>query len=221
MAGTEEPMWGDLVLEIRDISLSLGATTVLRNLSLDVGDGEVVAIHGPSGSGKSTLLRVIAGLIAPDAGHILLDGAVIDDVPTHRRDIGLVFQDEQLFAHRSVNRNIEFGLRMRHWKQSDRAVRVREMLELVGLAGFGERRVTDLSGGEAKRVALVRTLAPFPKIVLLDEPLTGLDRPLHDQLAKELGRLLRVTGTSALLVTHDHEEAEVIADRVVSLTRPS
>jgi thiamine transport system ATP-binding protein len=221
MAGTEEPMWGDLVLEIRDISLSLGATTVLRNLSLDVGDGEVVAIHGPSGSGKSTLLRVIAGLIAPDAGHILLDAAVIDDVPTHRRDIGLVFQDEQLFAHRSVNRNIEFGLRMRHWKQSDRAVRVREMLELVGLAGFGERRVTDLSGGEAKRVALVRTLAPFPKIVLLDEPLTGLDRPLHDQLAKELGRLLRVTGTSALLVTHDHEEAEVIADRVVSLTRPS
>jgi thiamine transport system ATP-binding protein len=221
MAGTEEPMWGDLVLEIRDISLSLGATTVLRNLSLDVGDGEVVAILGPSGSGKSTLLRVIAGLIAPDAGHILLDGAVIDDVPTHRRDIGLVFQDEQLFAHRSVNRNIEFGLRMRHWKQSDRAVRVREMLELVGLAGFGERRVTDLSGGEAKRVALVRTLAPFPKIVLLDEPLTGLDRPLHDQLAKELGRLLRVTGTSALLVTHDHEEAEVIADRVVSLTRPS
>jgi thiamine transport system ATP-binding protein len=221
MAGTEEPMWGDLVLEIRDISLSLGATTVLRNLSLDVGDGEVVAILGPSGSGKSTLLRVIAGLIAPDAGHILLDGAVIDDVPTHRRDIGLVLQDEQLFAHRSVNRNIEFGLRMRHWKQSDRAVRVREMLELVGLAGFGERRVTDLSGGEAKRVALVRTLAPFPKIVLLDEPLTGLDRPLHDQLAKELGRLLRVTGTSALLVTHDHEEAEVIADRVVSLTRPS
>lgn len=214
-------MWGDLVLEIRDISLSFGAITVLRNLSLDVGDGEVVAILGPSGSGKSTLLRVIAGLIAPDEGHILLDGAVIDDVPTHRRDIGLVFQDEQLFPHRSVNRNIEFGLRMRHWKQSDRAVRVQEMLELVGLAGFGERHVTDLSGGEAKRVALVRTLAPFPKIVLLDEPLTGLDRPLHDQLAKELFRLLRVTGTSALLVTHDHDEAEVIADRVVSLTRPS
>lgn len=208
------------MLELRDISLSFGVTTVLRNLSLDVGDGEVVAILGPSGSGKSTLLRVIAGLIAPDEGHVLLDGAAIDDVPTHRRDIGLVFQDEQLFPHRSVRRNIEFGLRMRHWKQADRAVRVQEMLELVGLSGFGERRVTDLSGGEAKRVALVRTLAPSPKIVLLDEPLTGLDRPLHDQVAKDLGRLLRVTGTSALLVTHDHEEAAVIADRVVSLAGP-
>ncbi len=217
MAGHEEWTCGGLVLELRDISLSFGSTTVLRNLSLDVGDGEVVAILGPSGSGKSTLLRVIAGLTAPDEGHVLLDGTVIDDVPTHRRDIGLVFQDEQLFPHRSVNRNIEFGLRMRHWKQPDRAARVREMLELVGLAEFGERRVTDLSGGEAKRIALVRTLAPSPKIVLLDEPLTGLDRPLHDQLAKELGRLLRVTGTSALLVTHDHEEADAIADRVVSL----
>ena len=142
---------------------------------------------------------------------------VVDDIPTHRRSIGLVFQDEQLFPHRSVAQNIEFGLRMHGWDKRARAGRVATLLELVGLTGFGDRRVTELSGGEAKRVALARTLAPSPRVVLLDEPLTGLDGELHDQLVGEVAGLLRAAGTTALHVTHDRAEAAAIADRVVLL----
>ena len=205
------------MLEVREISVSFDDRAVLENTSLAVADGEIVALLGPSGSGKSTLLRVIAGLLRADRGDVLLDGAVVNDVPTHRRNIGLVFQDEQLFPHRTVAQNIEFGLRMRGWNKTDRARRVAELLELIGLAGFDGRRVTDLSGGEAKRIALARTLAPSPRVVLLDEPLTGLDRDLHDQLAGEIARLLRAAGTTALHVTHDREEASAVADRIVSL----
>ena len=205
------------MLEVRAVCVSFDGRAVLDGTSLGIADGEIVALLGPSGSGKSTLLRVIAGLLAADSGDVLLDGAVINDVPTHRRNIGVVFQDEQLFPHRTVAQNIEFGLRMRRWDRSDRARRVAELLDLVGLADFGGRRVTDLSGGEAKRVALARTLAPSPRVVLLDEPLTGLDRDLHDQLAVEMARLLRAAGTTALHVTHDRDEAAAVADRVVSL----
>lgn len=205
------------MLEVRDVTVSFGARTILDGTSLAVADGEVVALLGASGSGKSTLLRVIAGLLPPDRGDVLVDGAVVTDVPTHRRNIGLVFQDEQLFPHRTVAQNIEFGLRMHGWDRPARHRRVSELLELIGLAGFGDRRVTELSGGEAKRVALARTLAPSPRVVLLDEPLTGLDRDLHDQLAGEVARLLRAAGTTALHVTHDRTEAAAVADRVVLL----
>ena len=205
------------MLEVRDVTVRFADRVVLADTSLTVADGEVVALLGPSGSGKSTLLRVISGLLVPDSGDILVDGVVITALPTHRRSIGFVFQDEQLFPHRSVAANVEFGLRMSGWTKARRAERRNELLALVGLDGFADRRVTDLSGGEAKRVALARTLAPSPRIVLLDEPLTGLDRDLHDQLAAEVAKLLRATDTTALIVTHDRDEAAIIADRVVAL----
>ena len=205
------------MLEVRGVTVQFSSRRVLDDVSLTVADGEIVALLGASGSGKSTLLRVIAGLITPDAGDIWLNGVAVTAMPTHRRNVGLVFQDEQLFPHRSVGQNVEFGLRMQGVPTAQRRKRVADLLQLVGLAGFADRRVTELSGGEAKRVALARTLAPEPRVVLLDEPLTGLDRELHDQLAGEVGRLLRVTGTTALLVTHDRDEATAVADRVVEL----
>ncbi len=212
------------MLDVRDIAVSFAGHPVLDGVSLTVEQGEVVALQGPSGSGKSTLLRVIAGLLAPASGAIVLDGRDVTAVPTHERGIGMVFQDEQLFPHRDVAANVGFGLRMQGVDAATRRRRVDELLGVVGLAGFGARRVTDLSGGEAKRVALARSLAPSPRLLLLDEPLTGLDAELHDRLAGELAAILRRTGTTALLVTHDLAEAEAVADRVVTmaeLTRPS
>jgi thiamine transport system ATP-binding protein len=205
------------MLEVRDVTASYGGPTVLEHVSLAAEDGEVVALLGPSGSGKSTLLRVIAGLVVPQGGQVLVDGRDVTGLPTHRRGIGMVFQDEQLFPHRDVQANIAFGLRMQRLPTAGIRARVGEMLELVGLAGFGDREVTGLSGGEAKRVALARSLAPAPRVILLDEPLTGLDRDLHDHLAGELGRILRAAGTTAVLVTHDRDEAATVADRVVRL----
>ncbi|MEI7753003.1 MAG: ABC transporter ATP-binding protein [Actinomycetota bacterium] len=204
------------MLEVRELSIRFEQRVLFAQASLTVADGEIVALLGPSGSGKSTLLKVIAGLLDPDEGRVLLDNVDITTVPTHRRDIGMVFQNEQLFPHRNVAQNIEFGLRMRRWSSQRRAQRVSELLDLVGMSGFEQRRVTDLSGGEAKRVALARTLAPSPRIVLLDEPLTGLDRELHDQLARDLHQLLCATATTALIVTHDRDEAAVLATRVVA-----
>ncbi len=181
----------------------------------------MVALLGPSGAGKSTLLRVIAGLLTADAGSVWLDGSDVTNLPSHRRNIGLVFQDEQLFPHLTVGQNVGFGLRMQGLGRAQVAARVHELLHMVGLGAAAALPVTTLSGGEAKRVALVRSLAPQPAVLLLDEPLTGLDRELHDRLAAELAGLLRATGTTALLVTHDHDEAAAIADRVVNLPSAS
>ena len=205
------------MLDVRDVTVGFGGPPVLAGVSLHVGDGEVVALLGPSGSGKSTLLRAIAGLVVPDSGAILLDGRDITRVPTHRRGIGMVFQDEQLFPHRDVAANIEFGLRMQGAPAVERRARVDALLALVGLEGFGARHVTDLSGGEGKRVALARSLAPAPRALLLDEPLTGLDRELHDHLAAELARILRAAETTTLIVTHDRDEAALVADRTVTV----
>jgi thiamine transport system ATP-binding protein len=205
------------VLQVGDVTVTFDGTTVLNGVSMAVANGEVVALLGASGSGKSTLLRVIAGLIVPDRGTVEVDGTDVSAWPTHRRRIGMVFQDEQLFPHRDVASNIGFGLKMAGMAAPARGVRVSELLDLVGLAGFEQRRVTDLSGGEAKRVALARSLAPGPKVLLLDEPLTGLDRELHDRLAGEVATVLRSTGITAVWVTHDRAEADAVADRIIRL----
>jgi thiamine transport system ATP-binding protein len=205
------------MLAARDVVVRFGERTVLDRVSLEVATGEVVALLGPSGAGKSTLLRVLAGLLVADGGSVWLDDRDITHVPSHQRNIGLVFQDEQLFPHLTVAQNIGFGLKMRRLERAAVAARVEELLTLVGLPDFGDRSVSNLSGGEAKRVALARSLAPRPAVLLLDEPLTGLDRDLHDRLAGELADVLRATGTTALLVTHDHDEAAAIATRTITL----
>lgn len=205
------------MIVVDDVTVSFGSHVVLPGVSMQVDRGEVIALLGRSGSGKSTLLRVIAGIVPPDSGRIHIDGRDVTDVPPHERAVGMVFQDNQLFPHRDVAQNVGFGLKMARVDTSRRRVQVAEWLERVGLAGFEGRRVTELSGGEAKRVALARTLITEPAVVLLDEPLTGLDRELHDDLVDDLGRLLRDSGTTAILVTHDLDEANAIADRVVEL----
>lgn len=188
---------------------------VLRDINLAVASGEIVCLLGPSGCGKTTLLRVIAGLEEPDAGRILYAGADQRNVPVHARDMGFMFQDYALFPHKSVGENVAFGLRMAG--QSRQAVRARtaEMLELVALGGYGERSVFDLSGGERQRVALARSLAPSPGLLMLDEPLGALDRTLREELMGEVRRILKAVGVTALYVTHDQEEAFSVADRIV------
>lgn len=205
------------MLRVRDATVAFGDRLVLDRVSIDVDDGEIVAVLGPSGSGKSTLLRVIAGIVPPDSGTVELDGKDVTTVPTHRRSVGMVFQDDQLFAHLDVGRNIEFGLRMAGVPKPERTARTTELLELVGLAGFERRSIDRLSGGEAKRVAVARSLAPEPGALLLDEPLSGLDADLRLRLAAEVSAILRSTTTTSLWVTHDRDEAERIGDRVVEL----
>ncbi|MEO1055484.1 MAG: ATP-binding cassette domain-containing protein [Actinomycetota bacterium] len=200
-----------------EIVVRFGAQTVLDRATMHLAAGEVVALVGPSGTGKSTLLRVIAGIVSPDAGRVVIDGVDVTTSPTHRRGVGMVFQDNQLFPHRRVVDNVAFALQMRGVSKHERHSVASEWLGRVGLDGYGQRRVQGLSGGEAKRVALARSMAAAPKVVLLDEPLTGLDRDLHDRLATDLAALLRDTSTTALLVTHDHSEAATIADRTVAL----
>ena len=202
---------------IDDVNVSFGASTVLAGAALAVDRGEVVAVLGPSGSGKSTLLRVIAGITVPDAGVVTLGGVDITDVPTHERGVGMVFQDNQLFPHMSVGANVAFGLKMAGRPASSRRAAADEWLARVGLDGFAAREVGALSGGEAKRVALARTLAVEPAVVLLDEPLTGLDRELHDRLAIDVATLLADLAVTAVLVTHDPDEAGTIAARSVQM----
>jgi thiamine transport system ATP-binding protein len=203
------------MLDVVDLSVRFGDRVVLDRLSLHVDEREIAAVLGPSGAGESTLLRIVAGLLLPDSGAVSLDGDDITHRPAHLRNIGMMFQDEQLFPHLDVAANIAFGPRMHRWPVSEIASRVDELLDLVGLGGFGTRRVDRLSGGEKKRVALARSLAPRPALLLLDEPLTGLDRELHDRLIAELGEVLRATATTAVLVTHDRDEAATLATRVV------
>ena len=206
-------------LSVRDLVVRYGpagpgGSTAVDGVSLDVADGEIVALLGPSGCGKSSLLRAVAGLEPAAAGQVLFDGADLAGVPVHRRGFGLLFQDGQLFAHRDVARNVAYGLETAGTSRSERAARVRELLDVVGLAGYERRAVTTLSGGEKQRVALARSLAPRPRLLLLDEPLSALDRGLREHLAIEVREVLRETRTTAVFVTHDHDEAFTVADRV-------
>jgi thiamine transport system ATP-binding protein len=205
------------MLQVEGVCVRFDTRPVLDGVDLTVATGEVVALLGPSGSGKTTLLRVIAGLLTPDAGRIRWDGEDVTDVPTHRRRFGLVFQDQQLFPHRDVAANVGFGLRMAGRPKAEVRERVGALLDLVGLPAFERRSVAALSGGEAQRVALARALAPEPRLLLLDEPLGALDRELHDRLAADLRDLLRAVGTTGLHVTHDHDEARTVADRVITM----
>jgi len=202
------------MLTVRGLSKRFGPTVALADVGFEVGTGETVSVLGPSGSGKSTLLRVIAGLEPPDEGSVLWDHSDITTVPAHARQFGLMFQDYALFPHRDVAGNVGFGLRMAGGSPSDIDHRVGEVLELVGLAGMQRRRVSQLSGGEAQRVALARTLAPAPRLVMLDEPLGSLDRSLRERLIVELGEIFERVESTVLYVTHDQEEAFTIADRV-------
>lgn len=187
---------------------------ILDCVELAVAQGEIVAVLGPSGCGKTTLLRAIAGLQPLDGGRITWDGEDLARVPTHARRFGLMFQDYALFPHRDVGGNVGFGLRMAHRSAADIDQRVGDVLAVVGLAGFEHRRIDTLSGGEQQRVALARSLAPEPRLLMLDEPLGALDRVVRERLLGELPGLLRRLGTTALYVTHDHSEAEALADRV-------
>jgi ABC-type Fe3+/spermidine/putrescine transport system ATPase subunit len=205
------------MLELKDIVKDYEGKPLLAGISFAVAEGETVCLLGASGSGKSTLLRIIAGLEPPDAGLIFFDGVDLADTPPHLRDFGLVFQDYALFPHLSVNDNVAFGLRMRRMGGGEIRERVATLLSLVNLAGFEDRNVTDLSGGEQQRVALARALAIDPRLLMFDEPLGALDRTLRDDLLNELRTILHQTGIPAVYVTHDQEEAFTIADRVLIL----
>ena len=202
------------MLAVENVTVHFGQLAALDGVTLDLGEGEIVAVLGSSGSGKSTLLRVIAGLQRPDAGRVVLDGEDLATIPPHRRGIGLVFQDHALFHHRDVRGNVAFGLRMRGDDGPAVDRRVRQLLELVGLAGYEQRAIATLSGGERQRVALARALAPEPRVLLLDEPLGSLDRLLRDRLLEELQRIFAELSVTALYVTHDRAEAFALGDRV-------
>lgn len=188
-------------------------TTAVADVDLTVRSGEIVALLGPSGCGKSSLLRAIAGIEPLAAGAIVWNGRDLSAVPVHKRGFGLMFQDGQLFPHRSVVRNVMYGLKGKLNRSAARA-KALELLEVVGLTGYADRPVTTLSGGEKQRVALARSLAPEPAVLLLDEPLSALDRALRERLAVELRAALVATNTTAIFVTHDHDEAFTVADRV-------
>jgi thiamine transport system ATP-binding protein len=200
------------MLELSDVSVSYDGRPALEDVSLALPDGEVLAVLGPSGCGKSTLLRAVAGLEPTETGRIAWDGDDLAGVPTHKRGFALMFQEGQLFSHLTVARNVGYALRLRRAPRI--AQRVEELLALVGLEGYGARLPSTLSGGERQRVALARSLAVEPRLILLDEPLSALDAGLRERLAGDLREILRAAGTTALMVTHDHEEAFAVADRL-------
>jgi len=205
-------------LETRDLTVSWMHGTrselAIDRVSLSLNEGEVLGILGPSGSGKSTLLRAIAGLEQLDAGRVLWQGDDITRLPVHKRGFALMFQDGQLFAHRTVASNIAYPLSIVRMPAAEQGERVDELLALVGMRGFGQRRVTELSGGEQQRVALARVLAARPRLLMLDEPLSSLDRELRERLGRDLRDILVATRTTAIFVTHDQGEAAVVADRL-------
>ncbi|QOQ39548.1 ABC transporter ATP-binding protein [Trueperella pecoris] len=202
-----------LTLENIDLSYAEPPVHAVDHVSLDVPTGTIVALLGESGSGKSSLLRTVAGLETA-SGRVILNGRDVSSVPVHERNIGMVFQSGQLFPHRSVARNIAYGLEVRKLPKPERSARVAELLELVGLPGYENRPIVTLSGGQAQRVALARTLAPRPELVLLDEPLSALDRILRTRLSAQLRTILKAVDATAIYVTHDREEALNVADLI-------
>jgi len=201
------------MLEVRGLGVRFGALAAIDDVSFDLAGGERLAVLGPSGCGKSTLLRAIAGLEAA-TGRVAIDDHDLTAASPDQRPIGLMFQDHALFPHRTVGENVAFGLRMGGVDTATTADRVAELLALVSLEGFAGRTISTLSGGEAQRVALARALAPAPRVLLLDEPLGSLDRHLRERLIAELPAVLSATNTAAIHVTHDHDEAFALGDRI-------
>ncbi len=202
-------------LTVDALARRYGDVHALRDTTFTVADGRVAALLGPSGCGKTTVLRVIAGLERPDGGEVLIDGESVLGRPPHQRGTGLMFQELALFPHLDVQRNVEFGLRMAKWSRAERDARVEELLSLVDLSGYGRRRMHELSGGERQRVALARTLAPQPSVLLLDEPLGALDEALKQQLRTQLRAILTRLDTTSLVVSHDLRDAVALADDIV------
>ncbi|WP_323037121.1 ABC transporter ATP-binding protein [Pararhodobacter sp.] len=203
-----------LPLSIDNITAHYGTTKVLEDLSLTVGDGELVSLLGASGCGKTTTLRLVAGFLQPTSGTIRLGDKDLTRLPAHGRDIGLVFQNYALFPHLSVQNNVGFGLKQRKLSTTERTKRAMEMLERVGLAHLADRLPGELSGGQKQRVALARALVIEPPLLMFDEPLSNLDAKLRVDMRVEIRQLQRANGTTALYVTHDQEEAFSISDRV-------
>jgi putative spermidine/putrescine transport system ATP-binding protein len=202
------------ILELRNISKRYGSLTAVADLSLQLAKGEFLSLLGPSGSGKTTTLTVIAGLLQPTAGEILLEGRPITPLPPYKRNIGVVFQNYALFPHMTVAKNIAFPLTMRGMGRGEIAARVRKVLELVGLPDHGGRYSRQLSGGQQQRVALARAMVFEPPILLMDEPLGALDKKLREQMQLEIKRLHGELSMSIIYVTHDQEEALVMSDRI-------
>ncbi|MBL8704598.1 MAG: ATP-binding cassette domain-containing protein [Rhodospirillales bacterium] len=204
-----------MFLSLRGIVKRFGAVTALDGVSLDVAEGEFVCFLGPSGCGKTTLLRSIAGLELPEAGSILLGGEELARTPARLRNFGVVFQSYSLFPNMTVARNLAYGLECRGWKRSEIEERVARMLSLVRLDNQAEKYPHQLSGGQQQRIALARALAPRPRMLLLDEPLSALDAKVRDELRGEIRDLQRALGVTTIMVTHDQDEAMEIADRIV------
>ncbi|MDR2378373.1 MAG: ABC transporter ATP-binding protein [Bifidobacteriaceae bacterium] len=203
-------------LSVESAVVRYGQTVAVDRVGLSVAPGEVVALLGPSGCGKSTLLRAIAGLEPLAGGRVLWDGTDLAGVPVHKRAFGLMFQDGQLFPHLDVGGNVAYGLKMAGVGRARRVAQAAGWLELVGLGGYESRDVATLSGGQAQRVALARALAPGPRLMLLDEPLSALDAAFREELGAQLRSILAATATPALWVTHDPAEAAA-ADRVLAM----
>lgn len=207
------------MLTVQSVSLAYEDKTVLRDLSLHLAEGEVLCLLGASGSGKTTLLRIIAGLQTQHKGKIFFEGRDITQTPIHQRQFGLMFQDNALFPHLNVADNIAFGLKMQRRPNHERQSRTRDLLELVNLQGYEKRDVASLSGGERQRVALARSLAPSPRLLMLDEPLASLDANLRQQILLDLQVILRQLRLTTLYVTHDQSEAFTLADKVAILNQ--
>jgi ABC-type Fe3+/spermidine/putrescine transport system ATPase subunit len=205
------------ILEISKVHKVFDQVHALQDVSLTLDEGQILCLLGPSGCGKTTLLRIVAGLETADMGYVRFAGRDLAGIAPHQRDFGLMFQEFALFPHKNVKQNVAFGLRMR--QESEVKSRITELLALVGLAGFEDRDVSSLSGGERQRVALARSLAPRPRLLMLDEPLGALDRTLRERLMLEIRQILKEVGLTAIYVTHDQTEAFAVADRVVVMDR--
>ncbi len=202
------------MLRTDGVSHAYGDRVSLRDVSFTLNPGEILCLLGPSGCGKTTLLRIVAGLESDYQGSITFSGENVRDIPVHQRGFGFMFQDFALFPHMSVAENVAYGLKRQGFSQLERRTKVASLLDRVGLTGHEDRDVDALSGGQKQRVALARSLAPNPRLLMLDEPLGSIDAQLRDQLALELRQIIKREQLSAIYVTHDHREAYAVADRI-------